>query len=119
MTMDHYDHEGVRFFDTGKDITTNLGWLAKALQSRDAAAIERFYPADFSGTRLGLNSLAPADAKDGVRRYAFRSDGATTGRDAALAEWRAYLDGFASIEAAELHIHRLEKWEGQCASSRL
>jgi hypothetical protein len=32
-------------------------------------------------------------------------------KDTAVAEWRAYLDGFESIEEAGLHVHRLEKWD--------
>ena len=49
MTMDHFDRQGWRFFNTGKDITTSLGWMAKALQSKDLRAIEGFYTAGFSG----------------------------------------------------------------------
>src|SRR5947209_442238 len=111
MTMDHFEGKGWHFFNTGKDITTSLGWMAKALQSKDAPALEKFYATDYSGSRLGLNSLEQAEDKDGVRKYRFRSDGAPAGRGDAIAEWGAYLDEFASIEEAGLHIHRLEKWD--------
>ena len=40
MTMDHFDRQGWRFFNTGKDIVTNLGSIAKAVQSKDVAALE-------------------------------------------------------------------------------
>ena len=33
-------------------------------------------------------------------------------RQAALAEWQAYIEGFASIEEVRLHVDRLEKWQG-------
>jgi hypothetical protein len=111
MTMDHFERQGWRFFNTGKDITTSLGLLSKAVHSKDATAIAGFYAADFSGSRLGLASLVEAEEKDGIRKFRFRSDGAQAGKDVAVAEWRAYLDGFESIEEARLHIHRLEKWD--------
>jgi len=111
MTMDHFDREGWRFFNTGKDITTSLGLLSKALQSKDASAIAGYYAGDFSGSRLGLTSLVQREEKDGIRKLNFQSDGAQAGKDIAVAEWRAYLDGFESIDEAGLHIHRLEKWD--------
>ncbi len=111
MTMDHLDRQGWRFFNTGKDIVSNLGSVAKAVQSKDAAAMESFYARDFSGSPLGLNRLEQAEEKDGVRKLLFRSDGGSTGRDAAVGEWKAYFAGFDSIEEASLHVHRLEKWD--------
>ena len=111
MTMDHFERQGWRFFDNGKDITTSLGVLSKALQSKDTSAIAGFYAADFSGSRLGLTTMSQAEEKDGIHKLVFRSDGGQAGRDAAVAEWKAYLDGFESIEEAGLHIHRLEKWD--------
>src|SRR5229473_5040982 len=111
MTMDHLDRQGWRFFNTGKDIVSNLGSVAKAVQSKDAAAMESFYARDFSGSPLGLNRLEQAEEKDGVRKLLLRSDGGSTGRDAAVGEWKAYFAGFDSIEEASLHVHRLEKWD--------
>ncbi len=111
MTMDHFERQGWRFFNTGKDITTSLGLLSKALHLKDTSAIAGFYTADFSGSRLGLASLVESEEKDGIRKFSFRSDGAQAGKDVAVAEWRAYLDGFESIEEAGLHVHRLEKWD--------
>src|SRR6185369_523003 len=98
MTMDHFERQGWRFFDTGKDVTTSLGRMAKALQSKDLTAIEGYYAADFSGSRLGLTKLEQTEEKDGVHKSGFRSDGLAVGRDVAVAEWRSYLDGFESIE---------------------
>jgi hypothetical protein len=111
MTMDHFDRQGWRFFNTGKDIATHLGSMAKAVRSKDIAGIESFYAPDFSGSPLGLNRLEQAEEKDGVRKLLFKSDGGATGRDAAVGEWRTYAEGFESIEEAGLHIHRLEKWD--------
>src|SRR5580765_6166564 len=75
MTMDHFEGQGSHFFNTGKSITTSLGSMAKAIQSKDAPGIGRFYASNYSGTRLGLNSLAAAEEKDGIRKSSFRSDG--------------------------------------------
>ncbi len=109
--MDHFDREGWRFFNTGKDIVTTLGSLAKAVKAKDVAGIENFYARDYNGSPLGLNRLEQAEEKDGVVKYLFRSDSAPTARDAAVAEWRTYLDTFESIEEVGLHVHRLDKWE--------
>ncbi len=111
MGMDHFDRTGWKFFNTGKDIATNLGSLAKAVKTKDTAGIEAFYARDFSGSPLGLTRLEQAEEKDGVRKLLFRSDGGAAGRDAATREWQSYVDTFESIEEAGLHIHRLEKWD--------
>jgi len=111
MAMDHFDREGWRFFNTGKDIVTTLGSLAKAVKAKDVAGIENFYARDYSGSPLGLNSLEQAEEKDGVIKYLFRSDSASAAREAAVAEWRTYLDTFESIEEVGLHVYRLDKWK--------
>src|SRR4029077_5212498 len=111
MMMDHFDRTGWKFFNTGKDIATNLGSLAKAVKSKDVAGVENFYARDFSGSPLGLTRLEQAEEKDGARKLLFKSDGGSTGRDAAVGEWRSYIDTFESIEEVGLHIHRLEKWD--------
>ena len=41
MTMDHFDRTGWKFFNTGKDIATNLVSLAKAVKAKDTAGIIR------------------------------------------------------------------------------
>src|SRR5579872_6311702 len=112
MTMDYFEREGWRFFNTGKDIVSNLGSLAKAVKAKDIAGIDNFYARNYSGSPLGLNKLEQAEDKDGVRKYLFRSDNSTVARDAAVAEWKAYLDNFDSIEEVGLHVYRLEKWKG-------
>ena len=109
-TVEYLDREGWRFFNTGKDIVTSLGDMARAVRARDLAAIEKYYAPPYSGQRLGLTKLELVGEKDGVRKYRMQSDGAAPDRAAALAEWRAYLDSFEQVEDAGLHIHRLEKW---------
>jgi hypothetical protein len=111
MAIDHFDREGWRFFNTGKDIVTTLGSLGKAIKATDMAAIESFYARDYNGSPLGLNRLEQAEEKDGVIKYLFRWDGAASARDAAVAEWRTYLDTFESIEEVGLHVYRLDEWK--------
>ncbi len=107
------DRRGVAFFDSGHDIVTGaLDPFANALAANDAAAMDRLYAADFAGTRLGLTSRDAPTVKDGVRQFIQKSDNAAQDRTAALAEWHAYRDGFASVETAELHIDQLEQWGG-------
>ena len=84
MAMDHFDREGWRFFNTGKDIVTTLGSLAKAVKAKDVGGIENFYARDYQGSPLGLNRLEQAEEKDGVIKYLFRSDGAASGGVSAL-----------------------------------
>ncbi|MGH9719220.1 MAG: CRTAC1 family protein, partial [Bryobacteraceae bacterium] len=111
MTMEYMDKSGWRFFNTGKSIVTTLSGLAKAIEARDAGAVESFYASDYTGSRLGLAKLDQAAERDGIRRLLFHSDGPALDRNAAVAEWRTYLEGFESIEEAGLHVHRLEKWD--------
>lgn len=104
------DRIGWRFFRTGEGLTHNLADLAARLAARDVGAIENFYASDFRGAPLGLTGLKPAEARDGLRIYPFRSSGGSADAAAAVAEWREYLAGFESIEEARLHVHRLESW---------
>ena len=50
-----------------------------------------------------------------MRIYAFQSKDEIPQYQAALAEWQAYIEGFASIEEVRLHVDRLEKWQGTSA----
>jgi len=90
MTMDHFERQG-GVSSHGQDIVTNLGSIAKAVQSKDVAALESSYAKDFSGSPLGLTRLEQTEEKDGVRKLTFRSDGGSTGRGAAVGEWRITL----------------------------
>jgi hypothetical protein len=106
----YLDSAGNRFFDNGKEVTGTLTDLGHALKSRNYSAIEGFYSPQFSGTRLGFGTLKETEAKDGIHKLLFTSDGGAEDRTGAMAEWRAYLSGFDSIDELTLHIHRLEKW---------
>src|SRR5437660_12241781 len=83
MTMDYFDRQGWRFFNTGKDIVSNLASVAKAVQAKDLPAMDGFHARDFSGSSLGLTRMEQTEERDGVRKMAFRSDGGSTGSDAA------------------------------------
>jgi hypothetical protein len=110
LIADYVQERGQTFFNTGKHIVETLQQLAWKVQAKDVAAVERFYTADFRGNRLGLTRLQAAEEKDGVRRLTFVAETQPIGRAEALAEWRAYLDSFDSIEEVGLHLHRLEDW---------
>jgi hypothetical protein len=108
----YVDRVGREFFSKGQDVVATLSTMARVLRSRDLATLEGFYAADFQGHLLGLNNLQLVDDRDDVRIYAFQSKDALLHHQAALAEWQAYIEGFASLEEVRLHVHRLEKWWG-------
>src|SRR5260370_36768313 len=92
MTMDYFEREGWRFFNTGKDIVANLGSLAKAVKAKDIAGIDNFYGRNYTGSPLGLNKLEKSEDKDGVRKYLLRSDNSNASLAASIAEGNAYVD---------------------------
>jgi hypothetical protein len=107
------ERRGLAFFESGRDIVVSaLDPFAAALAAGDTAAMDKLYAADFAGTRLGLTTRQLAGDLDGARRFVQTSDGAPQDRAAALAEWRAYRDSFASIDEAGLHIDQVEVWGG-------
>src|SRR5262249_47857648 len=108
----YVDRVGREFFCKGQDVVVTLNTIARALRSRDLATLDGFYAPDFQGRLLGLSNLQLVDDQDGVRIYAFQSKDDIPHHQAALAEWQTYLEGFASIEAVQLHLDRLEKWRG-------
>jgi len=110
VISDYVNERAQRFFNTGKSIVETLDQLARAVQSRDLAAVAQFYAPDFRGSRLGFAQLQLVEEKDSVRRLSFLSDGLTAERDDAVAEWRSYLDSFGSIEEVGIHVHRVEQW---------
>ncbi|HKI03127.1 MAG TPA: CRTAC1 family protein [Thermoanaerobaculia bacterium] len=111
MTLDHLDREGKAFFETGRAAVGTLDRLAGALSKGDLAAAGDLYAADFHGSPLGLTGLQPKGRKDGIETLRFALATTTTDRAAALDEWRAYLDGFQSVEEIGLHLHRVKEWE--------
>ncbi|HEY7214960.1 MAG TPA: CRTAC1 family protein [Thermoanaerobaculia bacterium] len=111
MTLGRLDVEGREFFAAGRGAVETLDRLSRALRGRDLAAAESLYAADFQGSPLGLTAIERVGEKDGVETRRFAAGGGRTDRRTALAEWRDYLDGFASIEELALHVHRIESWE--------
>jgi hypothetical protein len=108
----YVDRVGGEFFSKGRDAGATLNTMARALRHRDLVAVAELYAPNFQGRWLGLTELQLVDSQDGVRMYALQSTGETLQRQAALAEWQAYIEGFASIEEVRLHVHRLEQWRG-------
>jgi hypothetical protein len=110
-TINYLEKRGQAFFETGSSAVETLGSLAGALEARDLDAAGRFYSPDFRGSSLGLTRLRREQVRDGIESLRFVPEGSAADRAAALAEWRSYLDGFASIEDVGLHLHRVEEWE--------
>src|SRR5262245_52797826 len=104
----YVDRVGREFFVKGQDVLGVRNTMARVLRSRDLAALEGFYAPDFQGYLLGLTNLQLVDDRDDVRIYRFQSKDEGSHQQAALTEWQAYLEGFASIEEVRLHLDRLE-----------
>lgn len=104
------DERADRFFNTGKTIVETLRHLSKAVQAKDLAAIEPFYASDYHGSSLGTTRLVPAGETGDIRELRFGAERSPQDRNAAVAEWRAYLEGFESIEEVGMHLYHLEKW---------
>lgn len=111
-TMRYVDRVGWHFFDTGKDVLVTLSRASMALTERNLDVVAGLYASDFQGQMLGLHRLRLTNDRDGVRIYAFGASGDGADRQAALDEWQAYVDGFASIDEVGMYIHRLEQWQG-------
>jgi hypothetical protein len=111
--VNYFDSTGHTFFDNGKEITVTLKDLGHAMKARNYAAVETMLSPQFSGTRLGIGNLKESEAKDGIHKLLFTSDNAPEDHAAALAEWRAYLDSFDSIDELNLHINHLEHWHSR------
>lgn len=110
ILVDRTERESLQFFNTGKGLVETLGAMAKAARSGDRESLAPFFADDFRGRRLGFTTLQPAGQRDGIRRLLWKSDAAEIDRAGAVAEWRAYLDSFASIEELGLHVDRLKDW---------
>src|SRR5215831_2399778 len=111
-TVTYVDRVGWEFFYKGRDAVATLNTMARALRARDLVRLEGLYAPDFQGRSLGLTDMQLTDTRDDVRIYTLQSKRTMLQRQAALAEWQAYIAGFASIEEVQLHVHRLEKWWG-------
>lgn len=109
-TMSFLEREGEVFYERGKEVVDTLKVLGKAVQARDYNAIQNLYSPAFKGTKLGFLKLDVAGEKDGVRQLRLCTDGEAFNREAALGEWRSYLESFSSIEEVGIHVHRMLKW---------
>ena len=105
------DARGREFFGRGKAIVTGLDALARALRAGDLAGAGRAYAPEYRGSSLGLLAREPVGERSGIRALRFADAATATDRGAALDEWRRYLESFSSIDALELHIHRLDGWQ--------
>ena len=110
FAVSYVDNTGGTFFSNGKEMLGRLGHFSQKLKARDYRALESFYSPQFQGQRLGLNNLKQVDLKDGIHRLVLTGDSQPVGREGAVNEWRTYLESFASIQEASLHIHRLINW---------
>jgi hypothetical protein len=111
LTLEHLDRRGREFFASGRAVVSTLDRLAGDLSRHDLAAAGDVYAPDFHGSPLGLASFQPVSQKDGIATLRLVPGKGAADRGAAVEEWRAYLDGFASIEEIGLHLHRIEAWE--------
>lgn len=111
MTMGQLDARGRAFFEAGRGAVEHLRELRHALEARDLSAVSGFYAEGFRGTSLGLVRSERIGEKDGLETFRFVSSGQAADREAAVAEWRTWLDSFESIEEIGLHVHRVEAWE--------
>ena len=109
--MRYVDNVGWEFFHKGRDVVITLSKVAHALHERNLAGIEELYSTDFQGQSLGINQLGLKDDRDGVRIYAFQSQGVQANKQAAIDEWKTYLDKYETIEDVGLFIHRMEQWQ--------
>jgi hypothetical protein len=111
MVVRHLDTEGRTFFETGSQVVSTLGELARVAKRHDREQLRRFFTADYQGIELGLTRLTLKESKDGVRRLEFHPGHAVCNQDAGIAEWEAYLKAFDSIDSFNLHLHRLSEWD--------
>ncbi|MCU1330128.1 MAG: hypothetical protein JWN34_5498 [Bryobacterales bacterium] len=102
---------GHTFFNHGRSIKESLLSMGFSLRAKDFSSVTAFYASDYKGKSLGLNVRKLSENKDDIQRLLQSTDNAGADRAAAVAEWKAYLDCFESIESVSLYIHRLDKWK--------
>jgi len=112
LTVGHVERDGRSFYRTGKATVDLLARLAGALEAGDPRELAAVYAPTFAGEPLALPHPVLEDDRDGVLVYRFRIPEGRVTRDGAVEGWMRYLAGFESVEKAELHVHRLEDWDG-------
>jgi hypothetical protein len=108
----HMDRRGAEFYTRGAELVTALGALAEALEDGDPGAIAAVHSPGFRGAPPSLADPIPDGERDGIASFRFVARGGTATRDGAVDGWMRYLHGFDRVERVELHVHRLERWEG-------
>jgi hypothetical protein len=111
VSVNRMNRKSLQFFETGKTLVAMLEEFADSVEARNPGRILEAYADDFSGLPVGLNQLEILDDVDGVQRLSMSPNPSPMNREDAVREWERYLDGFASIEEARMHVHRLEKWD--------
>jgi hypothetical protein len=112
LFADRTDRKGREFFETGAAVVRTLDLVADSLSSGKLdRRLASLYDPAFQGTPLGLTRLTPFEEKDGVRRSRFTGSAEAVGSDAAVQEWRDYLDQFQALEEVALHLNRLHDWQ--------
>jgi hypothetical protein len=104
------DRRGEAFFRSGRLLAEFLDRFGHSLNKRQFDNPEGLYSRAFRGRPLGLNECYPLFDRDGIQRAEFRPPEGTVSPDAALEEWKTYIEGFERIEELSLHLHRLEEW---------
>ena len=107
---DRIEQRGQQFYETGTAAEVVLSAFARALHARAADALNDVFASSFQGTHLDLTTRQIASSKDGIRTFRLGADRVGLTRDAAVAEWGAYLASFESIDEATLHLDRIERW---------
>jgi hypothetical protein len=110
VAVRHVDRTGERFFNTGKQVVETLDRLAAAAKASEWERFRSSFAVGYQGEELGLLHVASTKSKDGVEQLSFRSSHAITNDNAAISEWIDYRNEFDTVEAFELHLDRLEKW---------
>src|SRR6267142_939297 len=114
VVANRMDRSGRAFFQTGKQIVAALDNIAQAVRKKDVGVIALLYSSDYTGASLGLTQLfEPGDKEDGIFRKTTTAPESSQDRQAAIAEWQAYLASFETIEEAGLHLNRLEQWDAE------
>jgi hypothetical protein len=126
--LDALDRRGRRFHAAGRSVVEVLDELAAALRAGDFDRLGRLHAATYRGRPLGLGALATVAERDGVhtlRMGAVGGDrqsadaGAGEDREAALAAWRVYREGFGDLEEVGFHLDRLDEWRGREIEARV
>ncbi len=102
----------LQFLATGKSLVGFLDSMAEAVGKGDLTQLGSFYGPGFRGRSLGLTSHQLAGRDDGVRILQFQKGGRIEGRHQAIDEWQRYWKDFESVRQVQMHVHRLEEWEG-------